>query len=739
MKIAGYSKISATSYGLSLDTYTSTVHSNYIFDSKMYLSVFLNKYRCIGLVDSGSDITIIHFSLFEKIFGKFPRLEKSDISSLASYSNHVIKIQGMINCLIKLNSVHIGILTKVYVIMDVKNGTPLLLGKDFLKNGMGCIAYTGDINKPDPEIIFQHPVQVHCKVFYVSPREQYTCTAECLLQPEEMSTIDFYLNSAAPVIRTDIILITAQQFDKVLIVPSRTDLTYNIKRECYVATARVINMTKQLQKLYIKGKFELINSYDTVSIGEDRENFREVLSVYPLGRELLPTNTEHHRPSYTVQQIDTAETFEVQVSDLDYADAVYLKEPTYTGEAHIEADIIEPYGLDLPTIVHDNAEQAVNLDSYSEEIRPYIKRIFIDKYPQVVSLHALDAGNLSLTLGYTQLRLRENETLPRSKRIFHISPSDQRHLDDICDLLIKFGYICRSPISPTGHHLYGMSAYLVPRSKPNTLGRLIVDFSPVNQLIESPSAVIPEINATLQFLKNKALFTSLDLRYAYLALRIDALSRPLTTFLTPTGSFQWLSLPTGAANSPAYFTEAANKILHYEPVLDSAGNPVYESENVVKQKRSVLKDVVNFFDDIIITSILKPTYKDTLDEHFGNLEVTIKRLAFHGAKISVPKCEFAKSKILFLGWYVTQNYVIADPRRIQKVREFCFPDSKKAVRAFLGLVNSLRRVVQLDVIKQIALLTPLTSSKNAFEPTEVHKKALMILNLCSLRAHYIVL
>ncbi len=49
-----------------------------------------------------------------------------------------------------------------------------------------------------------------------------------------------------------------------------------------------------------------------------------------------------------------------------------------------------------------------------------IKDIFVDKYPEVVSLHGLDAGNLSLTLGYTQLRLRKGEVLPRAKRIFHV-------------------------------------------------------------------------------------------------------------------------------------------------------------------------------------------------------------------------------------------------------------------------------------------------------------------------------
>jgi hypothetical protein len=165
-----------------------------------------------------------------------------------------------------------------------------------------------------------------------------------------------------------------------------------------------------------------------------------------------------------------------------------------------------------------------------------------------------------------------------------------------------------------------MSAYLIPRSKPNCLGRLIVDYSPVNQLIQSPSSVIPEISATLQFLQGRALYTSLDLRYAYLGLRIDEESRKLTTFLTPTGSFQWLALPTGSANAPAYFTDACNRILHYAPEYDEAGNLLYESKNVVKLKRDVLEHVCNYLDDILATSPIKATYAESLQCHFNILE-----------------------------------------------------------------------------------------------------------------------
>ena len=194
------------------------------------------------------------------------------------------------------------------------------------------------------------------------------------------------------------------------------------------------------------------------------------------------------------------------------------------------------------------------------------------------------------------------------------------------------------------------------------------------------------------------------------------------TFLTPTGSFQWVSIPTGSPNSPAYYIEASNKMLHYAPVLDADGKPIYDSKNLVRLVKDVLDWVTNYFDDILITSLLKNTYAETLALHFKNVEKVIQWSAFHGAKISLLKSTFAKSKILFLGWFVCNDYVIADPRQIEKIRQFQFLDSKKNMRAFLGLLNSLRRVISTNIIAEINHLTPLTSSTKQYLPTEQQKQ-----------------
>ena len=52
-------------------------------------------------------------------------------------------------------------------------------------------------------------------------------------------------------------------------------------------------------------------------------------------------------------------------------------------------------------------------------------------------------------------------------------------------------------------------------------GRVIIEYSPVTQQIQSPSAVISEIKSTLQFWQGKPLHLSLDLKYAYLGHGID--------------------------------------------------------------------------------------------------------------------------------------------------------------------------------------------------------------------------
>jgi hypothetical protein len=115
----------------------------------------------------------------------------------------------------------------------------------------------------------------------------------------------------------------------------------------------------------------------------------------------------------------------------------------------------------------------------------------------------LNAGNLSLTLGLTQVRLKLGEVLAHCTRLFHKKPHTySRHMEDAHKTLIShksYNYSHRESLVPS---------YLVIRSKPETLGYFVVDYNPTVQS-DSPPNIIPYTSATLQFLSEKVFFTPL--------------------------------------------------------------------------------------------------------------------------------------------------------------------------------------------------------------------------------------
>jgi hypothetical protein len=231
------------------------------------------------------------------------------------------------------------------------------------------------------------------------------------------------------VIRTDHILITAIAIGPIGIIPSRTYIEFSKSLGAYVGVGQIINLTKKRQQCVVIGKIEVVNTFMVIPLNKgNMSRVRHILERCPLGREILPCHSESgiEVSLYSIN-MSLVENSVMLVNDSDFSDIVSAKEPTYDGEAEIIPEIIEPSGggLDIPTIIHGSAAEAINLSVYPEEIRKRIEDIFIKKYPQVVSLHSLDAGDVSGTLGLTQLRLRKGESLPRSKQIFHISSSER--------------------------------------------------------------------------------------------------------------------------------------------------------------------------------------------------------------------------------------------------------------------------------------------------------------------------
>ena len=254
----------------------------------------------------------------------------------------------------------------MYIVKHIENVPAFLLGNNFLKRGLGLIAYTGCINDRRPEVIFYYPINIVCPVFYEPPQSLYTCTTKCTINPLETQVVEFLLPSASPVLRTDNILITAQGWDDVAIIPSKSELESQTELQCYKAAGLVANLTNKLIKTRIKGKCELINKFQAIYLEREfKPQLQKAITQHPLGRDILPSNNKWENIQVSTVSVNYINhtVWAVSVSNLELADTVRDKEPTYEGEAEIKQEIIEPQGLDLPTLIYKNAGEAINLNN----------------------------------------------------------------------------------------------------------------------------------------------------------------------------------------------------------------------------------------------------------------------------------------------------------------------------------------------------------------------------------------
>ena len=100
-----------------------------------------------------------------------------------------------------------------------------------------------------------------------------------------------------------------------------------------------------------------------------------------------------------------------------------------------------------------------------------------------------------------------------------------------------------------------------------------------------------------------------------------------------------------------------------------------------------LRECLIYLDDIIICS-------STFEEHLERLNTVFKNLELHNLKLKPSKCEFFKSRVVYLGHVVSEDGIHTDPAKTEAVRNWPIPRCTKDVRKFLGLTGYYRRFIE---------------------------------------------
>ncbi|GBG78075.1 hypothetical protein CBR_g26012 [Chara braunii] len=160
------------------------------------------------------------------------------------------------------------------------------------------------------------------------------------------------------------------------------------------------------------------------------------------------------------------------------------------------------------------------------------------------------------------------------------------------------------------------------------------------------------------------------------------------------GLYEFVVMPFGLCNAPSTFQHTMNQIFH--DCLD--------------------KFVIVYLDDILIFS------KTVEEEHVAHLDKVLNLLRQHKFKINGEKCEFGRTRVLYLGHEISAEGLKPDDAKVANIRDWPRPQSVTEMRSFLGMTGYFRNFVKNYSIVA-APLTDLTRLDTSWEWTDICEAA----------------
>ena len=90
---------------------------------------------------------------------------------------------------------------------------------------------------------------------------------------------------------------------------------------------------------------------------------------------------------------------------------------------------------------------------------------------------------------------------------------------------------------------------------------LVIDYRALNKVTRKFTWPLPKVENIFSKLNRSSYFTTLDLRAGYHHIPLDKPSIPKTAFNSPFSKFEYVKVPFGLAQAPAYFQELMTGIL----------------------------------------------------------------------------------------------------------------------------------------------------------------------------------
>ena len=242
----------------------------------------------------------------------------------------------------------------------------------------------------------------------------------------------------------------------------------------------------------------------------------------------------------------------------------------------------------------------------------------------------------------------------KSRRVYTARPIPYAYREQIKQQLDDM--VAEGIIKPVTEPTDWCHPIVVVDKKNSSEKRLTVDLKSLNSQVKRPARPMATPRDLLPNIGTSKWFTKVDARHGYWQIPLSDAAKPMTTFITPWGRFQYLRNPQG---------------------LISAGD---EYNRRTDAAFAHLNNFVKVVDDGLV-------HGQTFREHVADVRNTLLCARENGITFSLKKFVFASHEVDYCGYILNSAGFTVDPAKTAAIRDFPTPSNRTDLRSFLGLVN----------------------------------------------------
>ncbi|BHF73790.1 hypothetical protein SprV_0401687300 [Sparganum proliferum] len=212
------------------------------------------------------------------------------------------------------------------------------------------------------------------------------------------------------------------------------------------------------------------------------------------------------------------------------------------------------------------------------------------------------------------------------------------------------------------------------------------DYRTLNNATIPDRYPVPRLQDFAGALFGKSVFSKIDLVRAFHQIPVAPEDVPKTAVTTPFGLFEFIRMPFGLRNAAQTFQRFIDRVLRGLPF------------------------VYAYIDDLLVAS-------RNAEEHKEHLALVFDRLDQFGVVINPSKCVLGVPSLDFLGHHVDAQGLRPLSSKVEAIRDFPLPTSKRQLQRFLGMVNFYRRFLPNCADLMLPLTNILSVPKGPLELT----------------------